>query len=394
MARRAIGDLGRHDVPNEPVMSISSELAAGETLIWTGGPRSLRRLVMRTVPTAFFGLAFLAFTIVWMAMVVQGGHNNWDKGRAVMPFESHNVLIATLAGVLMIPPGLGLLTWPLQTWRRLKGSCYALTDRRAVISEPGLLGQPKVRSYTADALRLMRLEGHDDGTGDLIFESPPNRLGMAQSVGYLAIEEAREVEVLVRRTLFSTGLSRWETPVQAPHLDPATSGRKTYRLSLGIRLFQFVFLAAGLLTAVCIIVNVVLFLGVLIFQPNLLFSLIAPMNPPGAGGTVGAIVAGVVSVLIAALVAWNFFYFALAIPFEISIDEDGAVGFRSRLRTVTIPAGDIKSITAGAWYDPNGFQAVVRHKGGKLPLINQFADFRDFLATLKALNPAVEMKGF
>lgn len=100
------------------------------------------------------------------------------------------------------------------------------------------------------------------------------------------------------------------------------------------------------------------------------------------------------SVLVAVLVSWNFFYFALAIPIEIRIDEEGVVRFRSRLRTVTIPAGDIRSITTGSWCDPNRFQAVVRHKGGKLTLINQFVDFRDFLANLRELNPSVEIKGF
>jgi hypothetical protein len=37
---------------------------------------------------------------------------------------------------------------------------------------------------------------------------------------------------------------------------------------------------------------------------------------------------------------------------------------------------------------------VVRHKGGKLTLLNQFADFPDFLATLRELNPSVDLKGF
>ncbi len=269
----------------------------------------------------------------------------------------------------MIPPGLYVLTWPLWAWKRLKGTCYALTDRRAIIYEPGLLGRHKLRSYTADSLRLIRLEEHDDGTGDLIFESPPNKVGMDQSIGFLAIEGAREVEAMVRRTLFSPGPPRSESPAQAAHLVPMMSVRTTYRLSLGIRLFQFVFLAAGLLTAICIVGNLVLFLGVVIFQPKLLVSLVAQMGRPGAGGAVGAIVAGVGSVVIAALVAWNFFSFALAIPIEIAIDEDGTIGFRSRLRTVALLAGDITSITTGAWYDANRFQAVVRHKGGKLTLI-------------------------
>ncbi|GAC1471252.1 MAG: hypothetical protein NVSMB9_17210 [Isosphaeraceae bacterium] len=393
MIREAIEDSGDDGLPTGPALSFLSELEAGETVVWTGRPRSLRRLVMRTISKALFGLAFLAFILFWMAMVVRGG-GNWDRGRAVTPFEPHNVMIATLAGLWMIPFGLYLLTWPLRTWRRLKGICYVLTNRQAIMIEPGLLGRRKVGNYTADSLRLMRLEEHNDGTGDLIFESRPNRFGMVQPVGFLAIEEAREVEALVRRTLFSWGLPRSESPVKEAPLDPATSERKTYRISLVVRLLQCVFLAAGLLTALCTIGNIVLFNGVLITQPKLLFSLIARMNPPGAGGAGGAIVAGVGTVLAGALVAWNFFFFALVIPIEITIDKEGAVGFRSRLRTIAIPAGEITSISTGGWYDPNGFQAVVRHKGGKLKLINQFADFRDFLVTLRELNPAVEIKGF
>jgi hypothetical protein len=394
MARRAIEDLGDDDPSDEPAMSILSEMEAGETLVWSGRPRSPRRLVMRTVPRALSGLAFLAFTLFWMAMVVRGGHNKWDKGRAVRPFEPENVVIATLVGLWMIPPGLYMLTWPLRTRSRLKGTHYALTDRRAVIGEPGFLGRARVRSYRADSLRLMRSEDHDDGTGDLIFESPSTWVGMTQTVGFLAIEGAREVEALVRRTLSSPELLRSESPARVAHLDPAISGRKTYRLSPGIRFFQFVSLAAGLLAAFCIIGDLVVLLGLLIFRPRLLFAFIADMKPPGAVGAVVPVIVGMGSILVAVLVGWSFLYFALVIPFEITIDEDGAVGFRSRLRTVTIPAGDITSITTGAWFDPNTFQAVVRHKGGKLALINQFAGFRDFLTTLRGLNPSVEIKGF
>ncbi len=66
-------------------MSILPALEAGETLVWMGRPRSLRRLVMRTVPKALFGLAFLAFTIRWMAMVVQGGGKTGTRGGRSSP---------------------------------------------------------------------------------------------------------------------------------------------------------------------------------------------------------------------------------------------------------------------------------------------------------------------
>ena len=77
----------------------------------------------------------------------------------------------------------------------------------------------------------------------------------------------------------------------------------------------------------------------------------------------------------------------------ITIDEDRDVRFRGRLQTVTIPLNDIVMIRTGEWFDPNRFQAVVRHKRGKLTLINHFSDFADFLATVKELNPSIEIKG-
>ncbi len=399
MGHQTIGQIGDEDFPAEPAMSVRAELSAGETLVWQGRPRAIRHLVLRTVPKALFGLVFIALTLFWIVMVVRGGNNNWDKGRAVRPFELHNVAIAAFAALWMIPPGLYLLTWPLRTWRRLKGTCYALTDRRAIISEPGFVGQPRVRSHAAGSLRLMRLEEHDDGTGNLIFECPSTWVGMAQTVGFLAIADAREVEALVRRTLLTSAQPRSKSPSQAATGPaPARSGRTTYRLALSVRLFQFVALACSLLVAFCVIGNLVLFLfvcvAVPIFKPRLLVTLTIQMKQLGVLGVAGYIVAGVGSLLGAVLVGWNFLHFALVIPIEIIIDEDRTVGFRSRLRTITMPAGDIISIRTGSWYDPNRFQAVVRHKGGKLTLINQFADFRDFLATLRELNPAVEIIGF
>src|SRR4051794_25438164 len=108
--------------------SLVTGLCPGEKLIWAGRPRSSRRLVSQSIPKAVFGLAFLAFTLVWMVMVLRGGHNKWDRGRAVPPLAPHNVLIATLAGLWLIPPGLFMLTWPLRTWRKLGKTRYALTD--------------------------------------------------------------------------------------------------------------------------------------------------------------------------------------------------------------------------------------------------------------------------
>ena len=84
----------------------------------------------------------------------------------------------------------------------------------------------------------------------------------------------------------------------------------------------------------------------------------------------------------------------LRIPFEISINDDRTIGFRSWTGTVTLRPEEILSIRTGGFFDPQRRQLRIRHKGGKWCLVNAFSDFSDFLATLKVLNPAVEIKGF
>jgi hypothetical protein len=79
------------------------ELEPGEQVAWTGRPSSLRPVVLQSVPKAIMGLLSLIFLMFWMFMVIRGGHNGWEKGRAVPPFPPHNVLIATIAGLWMMP---------------------------------------------------------------------------------------------------------------------------------------------------------------------------------------------------------------------------------------------------------------------------------------------------
>ena len=342
------------------------------------------------------GFAFVVFTVVWMVVVISGGHNNWDKGQAVGPFATHNVLIAAFAGVWMIPPGLYLLFWPLRTWRRLKRTSYALTDRNALIIAPDLLGRKTTKSFTAENLRLMRVEERPDGTGDVIIACPSTWYGLAETVGFLGIDKARDVEALVRKTLIfplepGTVALRTPTAMKAP----AAGVRKSYRLSLGIRLFQFVFLVVGVLMALVVIADVILACVLLALGPEWLFGPPAPAFRAFSGMEIAAgIAAGLGSLLMAVVVVGMFLHFALRIPIEIRINDDREVNFRARLRTVTIPVAEITMIQTGRWFDPNRFQLDVVHKRGKLTIINKFSDFTDFLATVRELNPSIEIKGF
>lgn len=256
MARRAIGQFGDEGPSAEPAMLFFPELAAGETLVWTGRPRSVRRLVLRSVPKALFGLAFVGFTL----------SGDPDHGQAQpLPTE---------------PPGRGL----------------------------------------------------------------------------------------------------------------------TYRISVRFRLYQVAALAVGGVSVFCLVGNLAVALAALAIMPRIalaaLASLTAENGWPGPLGIAGCLAVGVGSLVILGLVTWLSFRFAFATPTEITVNSDGRVEFRSRLRTAVLRASEITSITTGGWTVPTRSQAVIRHTSGKVVLVNEFPDFRNFLATIKALNPAVEIKGF
>ncbi len=77
-------------------------------------------------------------------------------------------------------------------------------------------------------------------------------------------------------------------------------------------------------------------------------------------------------------------------PTEIIWGEDGSIEFRGRKGTQRVHVADLRSIASGV-----GRMAVkVRHKGGRLRMPNRFPGFYDFLATVKAHNPTVAIKGF
>jgi hypothetical protein len=387
----------RNDEFADGLALVALELEPREQVIWSGRPESVRPVVLRNALKAIIGAASLVFLVFCMILVVRGGHNRWDRGQAVPPFAPHNVLRATIAGVWITPFCLYLLLWPLRTWRRLNRTCYALTDRRALIVEPDIFGRGKARSFTPDALRLMRVEERSDGTGDVIFGSSSNWTGMAETTGFLGIDQPGDIEALVRKTLFPVRLiAGHSAELFAGTADRFADVPKTYRLAFSVRLFQFVSLVVGSLMGVCILGDVILIGALLIIGPKRLFGPRPPgLRPIADAETVVATVAGLgFSLLMAVVVCAMFFHFALRIPFEITIDGGRQVRFRGRIRTVTVPVSDLVLIQTGRWFDPNRIQLDIIYKRGKLMTINRFSDFADFLATVKELNRSLEIKGF
>ena len=178
---------------------ISLKLAPNERLIWTGRCGSVGRYVWQALPKAVIGLALIAVVLVWSAAVIHGGNNNWDHGQVVAPFAPHNVLIAMVANLWLMPPFLFLLLMPVRVWRGLTKSSYMVTDRRALIVEPPFFGHAKTRSFYPDALRSIQVKEYPDGTGDLILIRPKSSTSLERPVGFFGINKPREIGVTIQK---------------------------------------------------------------------------------------------------------------------------------------------------------------------------------------------------
>jgi hypothetical protein len=187
---------------------VRAELRPGERLLWVGQPRR-RRFPREALPAFLFGIPFTAFAVFWTALavwIVSRGHGANDPGllfRIVFP----------LFGLPFVLIGVGLLSTPYWLRRQATRTCYALTDRRAILWEAGTFGGVAVRSFAPDALTGFHRVEYPDGHGDLVFEEVHTegrdrrgrrRIRTARH-GFLDVEEVRRIEELLRKALLQSG---------------------------------------------------------------------------------------------------------------------------------------------------------------------------------------------
>ena len=262
--------------------------------------------------------------------------------------------------------------------------------------EPSWLGPAKTRSYPFEDLHRVRLEEHPDGSGDLIFTRASKCFRFTETIKFMAIDRPRDVEALVPRTMRGEQRQADMTSRGSAQDSAATTkSSETYKVALRIHFIRIVALGASALSAFCLLGNVLIFGVALVIRPSAVFDLaFSLIGFRGALGVCVAIGAALGSVAVCGLLAWAFWWFAAFLCVEITIRDGSEIDFRSWFRTVTLSISDILAIYTGEWHDPNRTLAVVQHKGGRLVLVNQFPHFADFLATVKALNPTVQITGF
>jgi len=172
----------------------------------------------------------------------------------------------------------------------------------------------------------------------------------------------------------------------------------TYRASAFAYLLRVFGLLWGGIAATLVIVDGLLLFGFFLIAPLKMLAglqdLAAANGLPGPVGVVGMIAFGLGTGTILLLASWLAIHHALTMPTRITIDETGRIAFRGWRRTAEFRPDEIHSIKRGVSFNPQYAYAVVRLSRGKIYFQPQLRTFRDFLARLKTLNPAVEIRGF
>jgi hypothetical protein len=193
------GDFRRDYVDRDLERSMQSELEKHEKMLWVGQPRP-RRAMLRTLPIVLFAIPWTAFSVFWIGMALTFAVDFGEGAEGAGPFRWFSLLFP-LFGVPFLLIGLGMLSAPWWARRKAKQTCYAVTDQRAIIREPGGVGGMTVRSFGPEQLqRIVRTE-RSDGSGDLVFQEDISyghrgRRHVTQA-GFLGIARVREVEHLI-----------------------------------------------------------------------------------------------------------------------------------------------------------------------------------------------------
>jgi hypothetical protein len=193
---------------------VQSELSAGERLVWVGQPRpDMYR--GSSVFLMIFGACFTTFALIFFLVgggmaLMFGVFGAAAAGNGAGGFAACFPLLFCLLSLPFLAVGVYMLTASIWMPKRIRRIIYALTDRRAVILEPNFFRKGwSVRSYSRDGLGNMYRVDKAHGAGDLVFEEYYTRSTNSQGFssthrnqrGFIAIDQVRDVEELVRLTL-------------------------------------------------------------------------------------------------------------------------------------------------------------------------------------------------
>ena len=178
----------KHDIPKEILERVEDELLVDERLLWVGLPDSRRLMGQRSAGTDYRVKIFLLSLIglLMLSVFATGGTS---------PALYISLFFLLFLSALFVPM--------LSRYLRGKQTVYAVTNRRAIVIEPG-----KVQSFGENELQHIERRKHNNGTGDIIFKTDyyirtvVTGYGATQqrnhiAHGFFGIENPEQVEALL-----------------------------------------------------------------------------------------------------------------------------------------------------------------------------------------------------
>jgi hypothetical protein len=188
------------DLPPAMEAQIQLELGAGERLVWAGRAHPHPTLGRRLLPI-YLGCFPTAASLFLLGLVFSLSPP-LVKGQGI-PDNEPFVIWTVFTGVIATGIGVTLAVVALVEHARVKQTCYALTNRRAIVWRPaqGTKGL-EVRSFWPPDLNAVYRIDRGDGSGDVVFQEVavgPRHQTLRQ--GFLGVWHVRHVEELLRQTL-------------------------------------------------------------------------------------------------------------------------------------------------------------------------------------------------
>jgi hypothetical protein len=208
-------------VPADLKEKVLAELGTNERLVWLAQPVGAI-VFRRSLGYLVGGGVVAAVALGWLLLAIAGGSAGGafaaKKGAAVPQAKTPPAARAfDLVPIVLLVGAACCLGVPFYRRKMAQRSCYALTNRRALVLKQGLFGAGRESYSPVEVARMRRRDCWlSQGEGDLIFHTVvtvrtsyggrgavPSRSVTTTHYGFLAIAHVKEVEKLVRETLIN-----------------------------------------------------------------------------------------------------------------------------------------------------------------------------------------------
>ena len=184
---------------------VQRELDPHEQLLWFGSPLP-ERVAAQEKSTQTGGIFGAAFIVFWLCVVAFIGFGSGNGGAPAIFKVFTGIMF--LFGVAMLIYVLGAAGAPARAAAQAQNTVYAVTDKRLIV----LIDGQGARSYGPRDIERVERRDTPDGRGDVIFarerqSSTTHHNGHRRTrewwkdLGFFGIENAREVERLIRTHL-------------------------------------------------------------------------------------------------------------------------------------------------------------------------------------------------